>query len=138
VRQFVRQSQSWLAERHSRVQTVASTVVGGRAVVELLAHLAWDGRELAWPVAVVAESPDDRSVVFRSYFSQRRSTDSATCDLPSSSPGPPIPVMSSAAIKPRWPLVTPRRSCAPSSRTGITVSPSARPSPAAAPGRCGR
>jgi hypothetical protein len=39
-------------------------------VVELLAHLAYDGRELAWPVAVVAESPDDRSVVFRSYFSQ--------------------------------------------------------------------
>jgi hypothetical protein len=27
--------------------------------------LAEDGRELAWPVAVVAESPDDRSVVFR-------------------------------------------------------------------------
>jgi hypothetical protein len=48
---------------------VASTVAGDRAVVELLAHLAKDGRELAWPVAVVAESPDDRSVVFRSYFS---------------------------------------------------------------------
>jgi hypothetical protein len=29
------------------------------------------GRELAWPVAVVPESPDDRSVVFRSYFSRR-------------------------------------------------------------------
>ena len=40
-------------------ETVASTVVGGRAVVELLAHLAGDGRDLAWPVAVVAESPDD-------------------------------------------------------------------------------
>jgi hypothetical protein len=38
---------------------------GGRAVVELLGHLAGDGPELAWPVAVVAESPDDRSVVFR-------------------------------------------------------------------------
>ena len=46
------------------------TCVGGRAVVELLAHLADDGRELAWPVAVVAESPDDRSVVFRTYCSQ--------------------------------------------------------------------
>jgi ketosteroid isomerase-like protein len=70
LRQFVRQSQSWLAERHARVETVACTVAGDRAVVELLAHLAYDGRELAWPVAVVAESPDDRSVVFRSYFSQ--------------------------------------------------------------------
>ena len=71
LRQFVRRSQSLLAERHARVETVASTVVGDRAVVELLAHLTQDGRELAWPVAVVAESPDDRSVVFRSYFSQR-------------------------------------------------------------------
>jgi limonene-1,2-epoxide hydrolase len=71
LRQFVRQSQSWLAERHTRVKTVAFTVAGDRAVVELLAHLAEGGRELAWPVAVVAESPDDRSVVFRSYFSLR-------------------------------------------------------------------
>jgi hypothetical protein len=45
-------------------------VAGGRAVVELLAHLAHDGRETAWPIAVVAESPDDRSVVFRTYCSQ--------------------------------------------------------------------
>ena len=29
-----------------------------------------DGQEVAWPVAVVAESPDDRSVVFRTYCSQ--------------------------------------------------------------------
>jgi limonene-1,2-epoxide hydrolase len=69
LRQFVGQSKSWLAERHARVETVASTVVGGRAVVELLVHLAYGGQELAWPVAVVAESPGDRSVVFRSYFS---------------------------------------------------------------------
>ncbi len=67
---FVSQNQSWLAGRHARIETVASTVVGGRAVVELLAHLAGDGPELAWPVAVVAESPDDRSVVFRTYCSQ--------------------------------------------------------------------
>ena len=71
LRQFVRQSQSWLADRHARIETVASTVAGNRAVVELLAHLAFDGRELAWPAAVVAEFPDDRSVVFRAYFSQR-------------------------------------------------------------------
>ena len=71
LRRFVRRNQSWLAEQHARIETVASTVVGGRAVVELLAHLEGDGRPVAWPVAVVAESPDDRSVVFRSYCSQR-------------------------------------------------------------------
>ena len=70
LQQFVRQNQSWLAERHARIETVASTVVDRRAVVELLAHLADDGEDLAWPVAVVAESPDDRSVVFRTYCSQ--------------------------------------------------------------------
>jgi ketosteroid isomerase-like protein len=69
--QFVARSQSLLAERRARVETAASTVVRDRAVVELLVHLADDGRELAWPVALVAESPDDRSVVFRSYFSRR-------------------------------------------------------------------
>lgn len=35
LRRFVRQNQSWLAERHAHIETVASTVVGGRAVVEL-------------------------------------------------------------------------------------------------------
>jgi ketosteroid isomerase-like protein len=70
LRRFVSQNQSWLAERHARIETVAATCADGRAVVELLAHLADDGRELAWPVAVVAESPDDRSVVFRTYCSQ--------------------------------------------------------------------
>jgi ketosteroid isomerase-like protein len=70
VRQFVSSNLSWLAGLHARTETVASTVAGGRAVVELLAHLDHDGRELAWPVAVVAESPDDRSVVFRTYCSQ--------------------------------------------------------------------
>ena len=71
LRRFVSQNQSWLAERHARIETVASTVADGRAVVELLAHLAGDdGQYLAWPVAVVAESPDDRSVVFRTYCSQ--------------------------------------------------------------------
>jgi SnoaL-like domain len=70
LRRFVNQNKSWLAKHHARIETVASTYVGGRAVVELLAHLAGDGRELAWPVAVVAESPDDLSVVFRTYCSQ--------------------------------------------------------------------
>jgi hypothetical protein len=39
-------------------------------VVELLAHMDHKGRQLAWPVTVVAESPDDLSVVFRTYCSQ--------------------------------------------------------------------
>jgi ketosteroid isomerase-like protein len=71
LRRFVSQNQAWLAERNARIETMATTCVGGRAVVELLAHLSDDGgRELAWPVAVVAESPDEWSVVFRTYCSQ--------------------------------------------------------------------
>lgn len=70
LRRFVSRNKSWLAEHHARIETVASTCADGRAVVELLAHLAGNGQELAWPVAVVAESPDDSSVVFRTYCSQ--------------------------------------------------------------------
>ena len=70
LRQFVSRNQHWLAERHARIETVASTYSSGRAVVELLAHLEVDGRDVKWPVAVVAEAPDDLSVVFRSYCSQ--------------------------------------------------------------------
>ena len=70
VRRFVERNQAFLADRHLRTETVASTCVGGRAVVELLAHLVHDGEEVRWPVAVVAESPDDVSVVFRTYCSQ--------------------------------------------------------------------
>jgi limonene-1,2-epoxide hydrolase len=68
LRQFVSQNKSWLADRKARIETVASTCSNGRAVVELLAHL--DDGAVAWPVAVVAESPDDRSVTFRTYCSQ--------------------------------------------------------------------
>ena len=70
LRRFVLQNQAWLAEQNARIETVAATRVGGRAVVELLAHLDHAGREVAWPVAVVAESTDDQSVVFRTYCSQ--------------------------------------------------------------------
>ena len=70
LRHFVSRNQRWLAEHHTRIETVASTYSGGRAVVELLAHLDVNGQEIAWPVAVVAEAPDDLSVVFRSYCSQ--------------------------------------------------------------------
>jgi hypothetical protein len=55
-------------------ETGASTRVGSRAVLELVAHLARDGQrdghEVSWPLAVVAESPDDRSVAFRTDCSQ--------------------------------------------------------------------
>jgi len=70
LRQFVSYSQALLAERHATVDTVAETVCPGRAVVELLAHLDTGDGKQPWPVAVVAESRDDRSVVFRSYFSR--------------------------------------------------------------------
>jgi hypothetical protein len=70
LRQFVKRSQAVLAEHSARTEPVASIVSGRRAVVELLAHVTVDGREDAWPVTVVAESPNDRSVVFREYFSR--------------------------------------------------------------------
>jgi ketosteroid isomerase-like protein len=70
VREFIRRNLSWLAGLHARAETVAATRSPGRAVVELLTRLDHDGRELSWPLAVVAESADDRSVVFRTYCSQ--------------------------------------------------------------------
>ncbi len=70
LRQFVKQNKAVFAERHARTETISSTRVGGRAVVELLAHLDGDGGETVWPLAVVVESPDDRSVTFRTYCSQ--------------------------------------------------------------------
>ncbi len=70
LRHFVRENHSWLAGLHAQTETVASTHAGGRAVVEILAHLAVNGQPVSWPIAVVAESPDDLSVVFRTYCSQ--------------------------------------------------------------------
>jgi len=70
LRQFVQRNQVWFAHRQARIEKLASTCVNGRAVVELLAHLTEEGHETTWPVAVVAESPDDRSVEFRTYCSQ--------------------------------------------------------------------
>jgi ketosteroid isomerase-like protein len=70
VRQFISSNVSWLSDRRARAETVAVTRSAGRAVVELMTRLDHNGRELSWPVAVVAESPDDRSVVFRTYCSQ--------------------------------------------------------------------
>jgi ketosteroid isomerase-like protein len=70
LQHFVRTSHAFLAERLVDVEWVASTSVGGRAVVELLAHLKLEGEPVTWPVAVVAEATDDRSVTFRTYGSQ--------------------------------------------------------------------
>ncbi len=70
LRKFIGRNKTWLAQRNARIETVASTCVGGRAVVELLAHLAEAAAEVAWPVAVVAESPDEWSMDFRIYCSQ--------------------------------------------------------------------
>jgi ketosteroid isomerase-like protein len=70
LRHFVQDNQSWMAEHHARTETVAATHSGDRAVLELLGHLIVDGQQVAWPVAVVAESHDDQSVVFRTYCSQ--------------------------------------------------------------------
>ncbi len=70
LRKFVSDNKAWMTGNHVRIETVASISAGGRAVLELLAHLPRDGRQVSWPVAVVAESPDDLSVVFRTYCSQ--------------------------------------------------------------------
>jgi hypothetical protein len=67
LRRYVRQNLSWLGGLHARTERVAATVTGGRAVVELLAHVPADGQDLAWPIVVVAESPDGWSVEFRTY-----------------------------------------------------------------------
>src|SRR5947209_1735052 len=71
LRQFINANHSWFAAHHTRVEKVASTGAGRRAVLELLAHVTGDdGGEIAWPVAVVAECPDELSVAFRTYCSQ--------------------------------------------------------------------
>jgi hypothetical protein len=70
LRQYVRRNKAWLASRHARIETTATTCAAGRAVVEMLARLSGDGPDMAWPIAVVAELPSNRSVVFRTYCSQ--------------------------------------------------------------------
>jgi len=91
LHRFVSRNLSWLADLHARTETVACTAADGRAVVELLAHLDHNGRELAWPVAVVAESPDDLSVVFRTYCSQWPVDERRHLRPPILGPGPARP-----------------------------------------------
>lgn len=72
LRQFITENHAWFAAHGARVEKVASTAAGARAVLELLVHLRdEDGQEIHWPLAVVAESPNELSVVFRSYCSQQ-------------------------------------------------------------------
>ena len=72
LRKFVHDNETLWAGRHATIAPVASTRVGRRAVVELSARLTdFAGREVDWPLAVVAESPNELSVEFRTYCSQR-------------------------------------------------------------------
>ncbi|MEV5967594.1 nuclear transport factor 2 family protein [Kribbella sp. NPDC051952] len=70
LRSFVHSNKVWLSEHQSRISVLTSISVGRRAVVELEAHVLHEGREVAWPMAVVADSTDERSVDFRTYCSQ--------------------------------------------------------------------
>jgi limonene-1,2-epoxide hydrolase len=71
LRRFIHDNHAFFAARRARIETVASTNADGRAVLELLVHLnTEDGEAIEWPVAVVVESPDDFSIVFRTYCSQ--------------------------------------------------------------------
>ena len=70
LREFVRRNRTWLTGLHATTEHLASTSEGQKAVVELLAHLDDHGQTISWPIAVVAESPHDRSVLFRTYCSQ--------------------------------------------------------------------
>ena len=139
LRRFVNRNKSWLAQHGARVETVASTRVPGRAVVELLAHLNEDAPGVAWPVAVVAESSeDDLSVVFRTYCSQQPVDGRRHLRPPILEPGPRSSwATSSTAITPRWTKATPTRSWTPSRPTVTTASRSAR-TPIAAPNNCAR
>ncbi|MFD3402097.1 nuclear transport factor 2 family protein [Kribbella sp. NPDC058693] len=70
LRSFIHSNREWMAAHHAQLKVVGSITVGGRAAVELLVHVLHEGDEVAWPVAVVAESLDERSVEFRTYCSQ--------------------------------------------------------------------
>src|SRR5262249_59400664 len=57
VRRFISRNLSWLAGLHARTETVASTVIGGRAVGEMPAPLDPDGRGRVWAGGVRAPTP---------------------------------------------------------------------------------
>jgi len=77
LQQFVRDSRSMLASRHARINRESSLVDGGRAVLELMVDLTTHGQQVSWPVAIVADSPDEWSVMFRSYYRPLDGSDEA-------------------------------------------------------------
>ena len=87
LRRFVKQSQALLADRHVSTETVASTCVGGRAVVELLAHLVHDGRRCCGRWQWSPNPPTICRWCSAPTAASGRSTDTATSGLPSSEPG---------------------------------------------------
>ena len=137
VRHFVRQNELWLAGMNPRTETVASTMADGKTVVELVVHLTQDGRDVSWPLAVVAESHDDRSVVFRTYCSQWPLIGRHEVRPPILPAGPAgRPAALSASSRTRSRPATPTRWCGRSSRTGTSASRSARSTRTAVPVSC--
>ena len=134
LRHFVRTSHAFLAERLVDVGWVASTSVGGRAVVELLAHLKLEGEPVTWPVAVVAESTDDQSVTFRTSAANGPSSDTAPSGRRSwMRIHPPSRATWSCATSPRSTPATATESCRHSPRTDTSRNPSDRTRSIAAP-----
>jgi hypothetical protein len=91
VRRFVHSNGSWLGKLDARTERVAATAAGGRAAVELLARLTDGDTEIAWPVAIVAESPDEWSVTFRTYCRPWPLTGPPKVRPPVLAPGPEHP-----------------------------------------------
>jgi uncharacterized C2H2 Zn-finger protein len=86
LRRFVSQNHSWLAGRHARIETVASTSAGGQ----------WPGRSRS--------SPNPRTTgrwCSAPTAASGRLTDGVTSGLRYSRLGPPALVMWSAATRPR-------------------------------------
>lgn len=69
LRHFVTRNRTWLADHGASTEAVAEIRAGRRAVVELLATLDGEDGKVTWPIAVVADSADEHSVVFRTYCS---------------------------------------------------------------------
>jgi hypothetical protein len=120
---FVKDSAAWPAERQARAVPVATTSAAGRVVVELLAQLVQDGRSIAWPLAVVAESSSDGGAVeFRSYYSQWPLTVRHHQRDPILAAGSDHPGDVVAAYQAALAPAMPKRWLPPSSQTGASVS----------------
>ena len=96
------------------------------------------GGKLMWPVAVVAESPDDSSVVFRTYCSQWPVDEQRHVRPPILKPGGARPGDVVGRYQAALAAGTPRRWWAPSHRMGTGAGPPARATPTAVPPSCAR